>query len=855
MPDVLLWDPLAYFPELILLCPTCESNSVQEILHPIRWKDGSTDYDQPRLLYGLRNDVLLVGRVYLCRNKHQILSHDQGILSQVKSGFQLPFVLFHKSGVTRELCQFFTSHITAGMTITDVQVLWQQSLFDEYGIRKMCFLNEKGEVSERFQSFSSKGSKVGEKVATACYIQDYFEKEHLYHSRMCQMSASSLSADHTFKVSSNIGFWCEGKWIKLYDSLFIVMNEIGVVLSWKQCKGTAFHKVEDLLISLKDRLHAQGCCINHFHVDNCCQWRHKLNSIFDGVSIKLDPFHAIQRVISKIPKKRDNGPLRRLRAQMVHDFKLILRDPTDMGIKRTKPTPAEHVKENNIENFLRQWKSVEYEGTKLIPQCAIEEIDKLLVHVRKGCLSNIAPSGGTSRNEGIHRVLNKTLKKSRIGIQFTLALLGIFFYVWNEKRLRTAKDQRKIRVTPPIESHFERLENTQEVTNNHHFGLTTDSLVAENNGDLGLYSHSATGKAGQEKSEVEILDKLNYFLDGNSSDMSSDEDELSVSECSETQLPLPDLSKVQPDTVINAAKSMAQLCGHIQALGQCPRFNPSILYFSKSSLTLFHSGLVSNKESSTLDNVLSNYGMVRLNVPSDGNCFFTSVAYAMMNSIIPNVLVSSDLASHLESLGLRNCSDTHGMCSKLRELTVYEWISHPEEYQPFLGVQQSLNEEARLFLTDGHFASELGNSMPLAMANLLKLPIVVMTQMEHLHVIPVTPRETLECLPIFVAFDHSGAGHYDAVAHITVSQQSSETQPPSKNKDSTITECCRCGQGARKKEANITSCDSFKKRCKCFQGVKGCSDKCQCIGCENPDGKKAKKVEQSNSTQTSTRKR
>ena len=104
----------------------------------------------------------------------------------------------------------------------------------------MCFLNEKGEVSERFQSFSSKGSKVGEKVATACYIQGYFEKEHLYHRRMCQMSASSLSADDTFKVSFNIGFWCEGKWIKLYDSLFIVMNEIGVVFILETVQGNSF---------------------------------------------------------------------------------------------------------------------------------------------------------------------------------------------------------------------------------------------------------------------------------------------------------------------------------------------------------------------------------------------------------------------------------------------------------------------------------------------------------------------------------------------------------------------------------------------------------------------------------------
>lgn len=45
---------------------------------------------------------------------------------------------------------------------------------------------------------------------------------------------------------------------------------------------------------------------------------------------------------------------------------------------------------------------MEYEGTKIIRQCAIEEVTKLLAHVRKGCLSDIAPSGGTSYNEGIH---------------------------------------------------------------------------------------------------------------------------------------------------------------------------------------------------------------------------------------------------------------------------------------------------------------------------------------------------------------------------------------------------------------------------------------------------------------------
>ena len=210
------------------------------------------------------------------------------------------------------------------------------------------------------------------------------------------MSALSLSADHTFKVSSNIGFWCDGKWIQLYDSLFIVMNEIGVVLSWKLSKGTGFHNVQDLLISLKERLNNQGCLISHFYVDNCCQWRQKLNSVFDGVPVKLDPFHAIQRVTSKIPKKRGNSPFQRLRAQMVQDFKLILRQPSDIGKQRTQPTPSELVIEQNIQNFLTKWKSVTYESANILPQSAIDEIDKLLVRVRKGCLSDIAPSGGTS---------------------------------------------------------------------------------------------------------------------------------------------------------------------------------------------------------------------------------------------------------------------------------------------------------------------------------------------------------------------------------------------------------------------------------------------------------------------------
>ena len=99
-------------------------------------------------------------------------------------------------------------------------------------------------------------------------------------------------------------------------------------------KETAFHGVEDLLQRLKGRLDGMGCSIDYFFVDNCCQWRSKLNTIFDSSAVKLDPFHAIQRFTSKIPKNGSKGgPIRRLRSQIVTDFKLVIRDPIDHGKK------------------------------------------------------------------------------------------------------------------------------------------------------------------------------------------------------------------------------------------------------------------------------------------------------------------------------------------------------------------------------------------------------------------------------------------------------------------------------------------------------------------------------------------
>ncbi|KAL9977068.1 hypothetical protein ACROYT_G014433 [Oculina patagonica] len=64
----------------------------------------------------------------------------------------------------------------------------------------------------------------------------------------------------------------------------------------------------------------------------------------------------------------------------------------------------------------------------------------------------------------------------------------------------------------------------------------------------------------------------------------------------------------------------------------------------------------------------------------------------------------------------------------------------------------------------GVFTGQMGNMMLLGLANVLKMSFVVFTLMEIFAVIPVSPRSRpITAAPIYLAFNHAGPGHYDAV--------------------------------------------------------------------------------------------
>lgn len=76
----------------------------------------------------------------------------------------------------------------------------------------------------------------------SCLISFYkANRRHLCHD-LPTVKTRNVSCDHTFKCAANIGKEEELKWMKLFDSTFIVISE-GLVKYYKLTQGTGFEQV------------------------------------------------------------------------------------------------------------------------------------------------------------------------------------------------------------------------------------------------------------------------------------------------------------------------------------------------------------------------------------------------------------------------------------------------------------------------------------------------------------------------------------------------------------------------------------------------------------------------------------
>ena len=189
--------------------------------------------------------------------------------------------------------------------------------------------------------------------------------------------------------------------------------------------------------------------------------------------------------------------------------------------------------------------------------------------------------------------------------------------------------------------------------------------------------------------------------------------------------------------------------------------------YINTSITLFYNSKFSmdrdtNEHDERIDNILKGWSMSREHIAKDGDCCFRAVARNVYK-LTETRGINTHAYEHLAHLGLVNLRE-ESLSIRLRALTVSEWSGeNRQQYESFL-TTDNFDEEITRFTHKGYFTGELGNLMVLAMANVLKMPIVIFSSLEHYPTIPILPRRQLNDMPtLFVSFNAAFDSNSDPI--------------------------------------------------------------------------------------------
>ena len=780
LPFLMIWNPVLTYNSLFIESGLrCQQDGCNKLAITKYWNDGSTSHKQPRTIHGITDIVLLVSAVYVCENGHKILAHDPRVLKMIPCTSMIPFVLLHQTGFTREFVDLISSLCSSGMNFHSLETTVKRMRWENYLKRKSMYQytvdNSKKFRDEMikypvFVEFDDGRNHVpSNDIIAKCFLSKFLEDEpHYRHNIRSTDTGHALSFDHTFKIAANIGYFrTDKKWIPQYDSAFFVFNSQGNILSWQFTKGTCFNQVEPLLISIKKQAEKQGNVIETIYIDNCCQWKKLLQKVFGvNVKVKLDIFHAVQRITRHMSKRHE------FYGQCVSDLRLAFRKKEDQGRKRTQSTPEPNEIASNLDEFIKKWRHINSDHGNILSSETIREVQKLKLHANKGCLSGIEVGGGTNRNEAFHRYIRNFFHKSRLGILLAYALMMLIVCNFNDKETKGNIGKSSV-VSQPC---------TGEVDNN-----------------------------PQELIGIAPSDRIhgNFSNDNYTQDVSSDT-----------------IDADNMKHIITTAVSQYTLSTLIQQ--QTSTASNIFKYAPFSKMMSYQDIMTPNEiiedeiqdDKCRLESTLKSWNFILEPVGGDGNCFFVAIALNILHNI-------NNRENLMDKLNVNESEPISILVQKLREVLVQEWLGPNRCEYDFLCKEESYEEEAKKFLNDGYYASALGDSMPLAMANALKSNIVIFRSTSAAPVTYISPRESPEYI-MFLAYTASGPGHYDSVLYAGTINDLQTT--PSATK-------CRCGVNVKDKTTSACSHTSQRhSMCKCLAVKQPCSKLCGCKGCANPFG-------------------
>ncbi len=114
-------------------------------------------------------------------------------------------------------------------------------------------------------------------------------------------------------------------------------------------------------------------------------------------------------------------------------------------------------------------------------------------------------------------------------------------------------------------------------------------------------------------------------------------------------------------------------------------------------------------------------------------------------------------------MGLWN--STKEDASLLRTLFIQEFMNNVNRYKDWIDLDEDqFFQEVSYLKQEGSFGSNLADLCVKVCANVLGLPIVVITSYPSAPHFSVFPTEMIFSKPIYIAFNHTSPGHYDGTS-------------------------------------------------------------------------------------------
>ena len=325
-------------------------------------------------------------QIYVCPSvkSHRYYYASQFVMEHPKVknlALHFPFKKYHRSMYTVDLIEYIFTQIINGANFLPVA----ESIAAMHLSRYVKDTGDKNVAKFNSNTIYSYPSPHG---IEAIFL-DIFNNLRDEFCGTLALPSKSISVDHTFQVGKPIGGHREqdNKFIKSYKKLF---------LETLPNYSTLQDEIESVLNEVKFKLNNNP--ISYIYTDTCCGFKKVYEQFFPGVPIKLDLFHATQRITKTLPDKKSPEAI-----DFSRSFGLVFRNSFDTGDTKNQITEDPATITRNIDGFMKLF-------IKELPvnkrNDLLLDIENMKKHVEKGRVSGIPPGGGTENNERLQRYLN-----------------------------------------------------------------------------------------------------------------------------------------------------------------------------------------------------------------------------------------------------------------------------------------------------------------------------------------------------------------------------------------------------------------------------------------------------------------